>query len=129
MAHLKIFISCVSREFASYRDLLRRYLTRPNVTVQVQEDFIDGALPTLDKLDHYITQCDAVIHIAGDMTGAMAKPSSVALIAERYPDLVPRFPELKPAFDGTLDVSYTQWEAYLALYHKKPLLIATPAAG
>jgi hypothetical protein len=72
-------------------------------------------------------QCDAVIHLVGDMTGTVAKHASVEIIAERYPDLADRIPELKAAFDGVLDISYTQWEAYLAIYHKKELLVAVPA--
>jgi hypothetical protein len=43
------------------------------VTVKVQEDFIATGTETLDKLDEYIRHCDAVIHLAGDMTGAWAQ--------------------------------------------------------
>jgi hypothetical protein len=129
MAHVRIFISAVSREFASYRDLLRSYLARPNVTVHIQEDFIAGGLPTLDKLDRYIKECDAIVHLVGDMTGAMARPASLQHIIDCYPDLIEKLPELKPAFDGVLDLSYTQWEAYLAIYHKKDLLVAVPAVS
>ena len=74
MAHVQIFLSTVSAEFRSYRDALRRDLDRPNVTVKVQEDFIATGTETLDKLDEYIRQCDAVIHLVGDMTGALAQP-------------------------------------------------------
>src|ERR1700730_3228780 len=111
MVHVRIFISAVSREFSGYRDLLRSYLARPNVTVHIQEDFIAGGLPTLDKLDRYIKECDAVIHLVGDMTGAMAQRASIEHIIDRYPDFHQELPDLRPAFDGALDVSYTQWEA------------------
>ena len=73
MAHVRIFLSTVSAEFRSYRDALRHYLDRPNVTVKVQEDFIVTGTETLDILDEYIRQCDVVIHLVGDMTGAMAQ--------------------------------------------------------
>jgi tetratricopeptide (TPR) repeat protein len=129
MAHVHIFISAVSREFAGYRDLLRGYLQRPNVTVHIQEDFIAGGLPTLDKLDRYIKECDAVIHLVGDMTGAMAQPASLEHIIDCYPEFPNKLPDLTPAFKGALDVSYTQWEAYLAIYHKKELLVAVPIPG
>ena len=33
---------------------------------------------TLDMLDDYIRQCDAVIHLVGDMTGALAQAPSLA---------------------------------------------------
>jgi hypothetical protein len=30
---------------------------------------------------------------------------------------------------GEVPASYTQWEAYLAIYHRKPLLVAVLAPG
>ena len=130
MAHIRLFISAVSKEFLSYRDSLRKLLQRHDVTIQIQEDFVAGALPTLDKLDLYIRDCDGVIHLVGDMTGAPALRPSVDLITQRYPDLATRIPELGPAIaGGSHALSYTQWEAYLAIYHARPLLIAVPAKG
>ena len=130
MAHVQIFLSTVSAEFRSYRDALRRDLDRPNVTVKVQEDFIATGTETLDKLDEYIRQCHAVIHLVGDMTGALAQAPSVAVIRHRYPDLAERLPVLGPFLDpGAPALSYTQWEAWLALYHHKVLIIAAPEDG
>ena len=130
MAHVQIFLSTVSAEFRSYRDALRRDLDRPNVTVKVQEDFIATGTETLDKLDEYIRQCHAVIHLVGDMTGALAQAPSVAVIRHRYPDLAERLPVLGPFLDpGAPALSYTQWEAWLALYHRKVLIIAAPQDG
>jgi len=127
MATGQIFLSSVSLEFRSYRDALRRDLDRPNVTVKVQEDFIATGTETLDKLDSYIRQCDAVIHLVGDMTGALAQAPSVAVIQQLYHDFDKRFPMLEPFLqaDGPA-LSYTQWEAWLALYHGKMLIIAVP---
>ena len=130
MTQVHIFLSTVSAEFASYRDALRRDLDRPNVTVKVQEDFIATGTETLDKLDDYIQQCDAVIHLVGDMSGAWAQAPSLALICDRYPDLADRLPPLRPFLEpGAPALSYTQWEAWLALYHGKVLIIAVPEAG
>jgi hypothetical protein len=56
MAHVRLFLSAVSKEFLSYREALRKLLQRHDVTVQIQEDFVAGALPTLDKLDLYIAK-------------------------------------------------------------------------
>lgn len=127
MATVQIFLSSVSAEFRSYRDALRHDLDRPNVTVKVQEDFIATGTETLDKLDGYIRQCDAVIHLVGDMTGALAQAPSVAVIRQRYPDFDYRLPPLGPFLhlNGPA-LSYTQWEAWLALYHSKTLIIAVP---
>jgi len=127
MPRVQLFLSTVSAEFLSYRERLRQLLTRPDVEVKVQEDFIVTGNETLEMLDRYIQGCDGVIHLVGDMTGAMAKRQSVAAIAQRYPELGSRYPLaafLQP--DGP-SLSYTQWEAWLALHHNKPLFIATPA--
>ena len=130
MANVQLFLSTVSAEFRSVRDALRAALDRPNVSVKVQEDFVATGTETLDKLDDYIRRCDAVIHLVGDMTGAPALPPSVALIARRYADLGERLPPLAPfLLPGAEALSYTQWEAWLALCHRKTLLVAVPADG
>jgi hypothetical protein len=121
---VKIFLSAVSDEFRDYRDQLRSDLKRHNVEVEVQEDFKDYGIATLDKLDLYISTCDAVIHLVGDMTGAGAKPASTAAILMKYPDIAEKLPPLREPLDKGLGISYTQWEAWLALYHGKALLIA-----
>lgn len=129
MTHLQIFLSCVSAEFDIYRPALRRALDRPNVTVKVQEDFIAGGEATLIKLDDYIRACDAVVHLVGDMTGAIAQWPSVVAIAERYPDFGGRFGVMAQFLEpGAPGLPYTQWEAWLALYHCRPLFIAAPSA-
>jgi hypothetical protein len=129
VARVQLFLSTVSAEFLSYRERLRHLLTRPDVEVKVQEDFIVSGDETLEMLDNYIQGCDGVIHLVGDMTGAMAKPQSVAAIASLYPELASRLPLadfLQP--DGP-SLSYTQWEAWLAIWHGKRLYIATPSDG
>jgi len=124
---VKIFLSTVSDEFRRYRDLLRTDLTRHNVEVKVQEDFRDLAGETLDKLDVYIAACDAVVHLVGDMTCAYpGERGSTALLA-KYPNLRRKLPPLGAALKDGVGVSYTQWEAWLALYHDKLLLIARAA--
>ena len=62
-------------------------------------------------------------------TGAKAQPQSVAAIAARYPDLASRFPLAEFLQHDGPSLSYTQWEAWLALLHAKKLYIATPEAG
>ena len=127
MHHVQVFLSTVSAEFRSYRDALRHDLARPNVAVAVQEDFIVTGTETLDMLDDYIRQCDAVIHLVGDMTGAPAQAPSLTVVRDRYPDLGEKLPPLAPFLvPGASALSYTQWEAWLALYHGKPLIIAMP---
>lgn len=93
----------------------------------VQEDFIATGKETLDKLDEYIQHCDLVIHLVGDMTGALAQPPSIAAIRQKYPDFTERLPEVARFLEpGAPALSYTQWEAWLALYHRRELIIAVP---
>lgn len=129
LTSVQLFLSTVSDEFRSYRDHLRHALDRPNVTVKVQEDFIVSGTLTLEMLDDYICHCDGVIHLVGDMTGSPARAQSLAAIQERYPDLGEK---LKPIGEclqpGGPSLSYTQWEAWLALLHGRKLFIATPDA-
>ncbi len=127
MAHIQLVLSTVSAEFKGYREVLRRNLNLPDVTIQIQEDFIAGGVPTLDKLDLYIRECDAVIQLVGDGVGSLAKPRSLSYLNEHYPDLASRLPPLGGflAADGP-SLSYTQWEAWLALLHGRKLLICVP---
>jgi hypothetical protein len=109
MNQVQLFLSTVSEEFRSYRDVLRSKLQRPNVTVHVQEDFIPTGTETLDKLDLYIRGCDAVVHLVGDSTGAWAKAPTLQALKARYPDLAERFPVLESSLDfGDPPLSYTQ---------------------
>jgi tetratricopeptide (TPR) repeat protein len=126
---IRVFLSTVSDEFRDYRDQLRRDLTRLNVEVKVQEDFKDLGSATLDQLDVYIAACDAVVHLVGDMTGAAAKAESTKAIVGKYADLMDKLPPLRQPLENRLDISYTQWEAWLALYHDKLLLIAKADAN
>src|SRR5271165_1352062 len=107
----KIFLSTVSDEFRAYRDQLRSDLTRHNVEVKVQEDFKDLGGDTLDKLDVYIAHCDAVVHLAGDMTGSAPGEHALGALRSKYPDLADKLPPLGEALRNGSGVSYTQWEA------------------
>ncbi len=123
----KLFLSAVSSEFESYRRLLAGDLKRPTLDVAVQEDFVVTGGSTLRKLDDYICACDGVVHLIGKATGAV--PEAVALrdLLARYPDFATRLPSLAPALvEPDPGFSYTQWEAYLALYHQRPVFIYRP---
>ena len=124
---VKIFLSTVSDEFRRYRDLLRSDLARHNVEVKVQEDFKDLGGDTLDKLDIYISHCDAVVHLVGGLTGAYPGERGIRALRAKYPDLTDKLPPLSEALKDRVSVSYTQWEAWLAIYHGALLFIAKAA--
>ena len=123
-ANKKFFLSTVSSEFIVYRLLLASDLKRPSLDIAVQEDFIVTGGNTLEKLDAYIRQCDAVIHLIGKASGSVPAEPAVAALLAQCPDFGTRLPPLaeylnrpQPGF------SYTQWEAYLAMYHQRPLFV------
>ena len=123
----KLFLSAVSSEFNSYRTLLAGDLMRPNLDVAVQKDFIVTGGSTLEKLDTYIRQCDGIIHLIGKATGAVPEEPAVAALLARYPDFGTRLPLLAEHLrKPQLGFSYTQWEAYLGLYHRRPLFVYYP---
>ncbi len=125
---ISVFISTVSDEFRFYRDQLKDDLERHNVHVKTQENFKDLGDATLDKLDEYIRHCDAVVHLVGEMCGSAPGEREQAALLRNYPDLPNDLPPLAVALAAQAPITYTQWEAWLALYHKKLLLIAEAGA-
>src|SRR5580658_6138388 len=119
-----VFLSTVSDEFRAYRDQLRGDLTRHNVEVKVQEDFKGLGGDTLDKLDVYIAHCDAVVHLMGEMTGSAPDGREQQALLRKYANLPVHLPPLDDALRQGAKISYTQWEAWLALYHGRLLLMA-----
>jgi tetratricopeptide (TPR) repeat protein len=120
----KLFLSAVSSEFESHRQLLAQDLKRPNLDVAEQKDFVVSGETTLQKLDDYIKHCDAVVHLIGKATGAVAEPPAVKALLGRYPDLAEKIPALAECLSkDDPGISYTQWETYLAIYHERPIFI------
>jgi tetratricopeptide (TPR) repeat protein len=125
---VKIFLSAVSKEFGPYRDALRRELNCPLlVDIVIQEDFKELGVKTLDKLDVLIAGCDAVIHLVGGMTGDPPSETERLSLLRDNPELRGRLPELGKALSDGEAISYTQWEAWLADYRRKPLVVAVAA--
>ena len=124
---ISVFLSTVTDEFGAYRVKLEGDLTRHDVAVKVQERFKDLGGDTLDKLDTYVAHCDAVVHLVGEMCGAAADAGQQEALVAKYPDLPQRLPPLGGALGDGAAIPYTQWEAWLALYHQKPLMIAKAA--
>ena len=134
MADVKLFLSCVSDEFGDDRDALRGALTRPNVEIKIQEDFQNRGGDTLALLEDYIESCDVVVHFAGEMAGSAPASSSVDDLLRRRPELAARLAEKGMDREALGRLTYTQWEAWLAIgFNKdgarKNLVIVTPAFG
>jgi Leucine-rich repeat (LRR) protein len=126
---VKLLLSCVSDEFGVYRDALRHALTRPNVEVKAQEDFKALGGDTLRMLEEYVAQCEAVVHFVGEMTGSEPAAPSVDDLLARRPDLEAMLAKKGMAREALAVLSYTQWEAWLAICFGKNLVIVQPAPG
>jgi hypothetical protein len=125
MSHVLIFLSAVTSEFGDYRNQLRNELRLLNATVRTQEDLKGTGEATLGKLSSYIAACKAVIHLAGRTSGYPAPHLDDVKV--KHPDFAERVPSIAQFLEpGAETLSYTQWEAYLALYHRVKLFIARP---
>ena len=109
-----VFLSSVSSDFPGFRQLIAGDLRRTDAEVRDQEHFRNRGGLLLKLLDDYIRECRVVIHLVGAKAGHIAKPDEVADILDKYPDFVTQFPNVAPFVH---ELSYTQWEAWLALYH------------
>jgi len=125
-----VFISCVSDEFEKpgapfpgLRGQLRGYLARTRVNVRVQEDFPQTAVDTVQKLADEIRPRAVVIHLVGEKPGAIAHPAAVEAYLKAEPQFLVNHPDLRAALGDCSGISYTQWEAFIALHHGIPLLV------
>ena len=125
-----VFISCVSEEFEKVgapfpglRGQLRGYLARTRSNVRVQEDFPQTAVDTVKKVADEIRPRAVVIHLVGEKTGAIADSAAVAKYLKDEPSFLAMLPELRTALGDFSGISYTQWEAFIALHHDIPLLV------
>lgn len=121
-----MFLSAVTEEFEDHRNYLRSVLTRQNVEVKIQEDFINSGTDTLEKLDGYISNCDIVVQIAGKSAGSFPAQSSIHALLIRHPFLCDRLPVIIGMLADNTRISYTQWEGWLALFHRKLLVLLSP---
>jgi hypothetical protein len=126
---VRLYLSAVSDEFGIYRDTVRRAMTRPHVEVKIQEDFKALSGDTLWMLENYIDQCEAVIHFAGEMAGSTPALRSVEDLLARRPGLEAKLAKKGIARESLASLTYTQWEAWLAICFGKGLLIVAPAQG
>jgi tetratricopeptide (TPR) repeat protein len=127
----RVFISCVSDDFEKrearfpgFRSALRKYLTAADCEVKVQEDFRqEGKLLTVVKLNDYIRRCAAVIHLVGARPGATANAREVAEYLHAEPKFLENYPDLRAELGDCSGLTYTQWEAFLALHHGVSLFV------
>jgi hypothetical protein len=134
----RVFVSCVSDEFQKdtapfpgFRERLRGYLVAADCEAKVQEDFRQrGDADTVEKLADYIKTCAAVIHLVGAVPGAVANAKAVAtFLATPELNFLGAHPDLRAALGDCSDITYTQWEAFLALHYDVPLFVYVTEKG
>lgn len=108
----RIFIFAVTSEFGKARDEIANDLSARGLLVKVQRQFRQEAdtETTLAKLNKYISDCFAVVHIAGARSGGFPGEDEAKPFRDVLPSEVAR-------------ASYTQWEFHLARHHKRRLSI------
>jgi tetratricopeptide (TPR) repeat protein len=126
---IRLFLSIVSSEFRSYRQIMRTAMQQLNLSVNTTEPFIASGMPLIELMNNYLTSCDAVVHLVGEHTGGLVSLPALAWLRQQYPNLAQEFPVLRSLLSGEDPSSYVQWEAYLSLIHSKTLFVAIPTAG
>ena len=119
---MKILLSCVSTEFKSYRLKLANQLGALKghpYEVKVQEDFQQGEYALLEHLADYVQNCDLVIHLVGEASGA--QPDLYDLNDMR--NLIFFLTHGKFDDASIFGVSNTQWVYHLARRYQKKVLI------
>lgn len=133
----RVFVSCVADEFerpstafAGLQTRLSHCLVRADCDVKIEEDLRGpGDLDTLEQLDGYIRHCAAVIHLVGACPGTVASQKAVADYIAAEPDFLLMHAGIRATLGDCVDLTYTQWEAYIALHHGVPLFVYVTAEG
>ena len=115
---LKVFLSCVTSEFGSYRQKLHDSLSDV-CDVLIQENFVKNTesirqgVSLLESLRRGIEGCDAVVHLVGKARGYQPTERHVARLS--LPDLVAHVRRSTGVSNRWRLPSATQWEAWLAI--------------
>jgi hypothetical protein len=125
----RVFISAASGEFRPLRERLAALLQRSGINVEYQEIFPQTTSDTVRKLGGLIKGWALIVHIVGHNPGSTAHPDSVAdLLADVPADqFLGRIPELRQRLGDLSSITYTQWEAFLALHYGVPMLLFAPS--
>lgn len=119
-----VFISVANDEFAQLRADLRDTLAG-TFDVVVQPDFHASAADTIGKLDAAIAPCDLLVHLVGESPGSIANPDAVAEFFRRTPreTFLTNHERARDRLGGFDQITYVNWEPWLALNRDKPVLL------
>lgn len=115
------FISAVSDEFASERSEILANFHDRDWELRVQENFFAPGKPILCEISDYIQAADGVIQLIGSQAGNAVVPADIDAVLAKHPDLLTKLAVDRPYLER---LSYTQFEAYLAIFHDRSLWLA-----
>ena len=125
----RIFLSAASAEYKPLRGKLDAILRRSGFDTELEEIFPQSHSDTVRKLGDLIQNCSLILHIVGHLPGSVAEPQAVRDLLANIPaaQLLHGHPELRAALGDFSGITYTQWEAFLALHYGIPLFVYAPA--
>jgi pentatricopeptide repeat protein len=129
MSSKRIFLSAASDEFGALRVKLAAKLQRSGINVEYQEIFPHATSDTVRKLGDLINDCPLLVHIVGHNPGFVAAPAAVADLLDEIPSekFLVGLPSLRSALGDLSGITYTQWEAFLALHLGVEVLLYAPS--
>lgn len=118
-----VFLSTVASEFGELHQRLETLLQQTKrLQVRHYDDFGPHGVKTLEKLEQEVANSQVVLHVLGAQPGARPPVSQVKAFLARFPSLEQHYPKVAADARQGL-VSYTQWEAWLALLLGKKLYL------
>jgi len=125
-----IFLSGATGDFKQVRLDLDKALRRGGCKTTHQDDFPQTASDTLLKLAQLIDPCGLTVHMIGENPGSIPTPPILAqylAIADREGKLLANQPALRASLGDFSSITYTQWEAYIAIHLDMPLFVYADA--
>jgi len=123
-----VFLSVVNSEFEEARKLRTFGLERAGYKVIAQPTFPHTTTDTVQKLSDLIESSDCVVHLVGSQLGSFPNRrcrEEFLVSKEHSMSFLEAEPALRASVADCYGITYTQWEAFLAIHHKKPLLVYT----
>ena len=127
-----IFLSGASGDFKQVRLEMNEALQRGLCKVTHQDSFPQTASDTLLKLAQLIDPCGITVHMVGRNPGSIPEPEVLAqylATVDSDGKFLAAYPKLRTTLGDFSGITYTQWEAYIALHLGIPLLVYADATS
>ncbi len=121
----RVFVSARTLEFGKLRTTLAQHLRTAEVDVRIQGEFAQVNDETVDMVAYHIQKCAGMIHLVGYCDGISAAKEARAEFLSKFTQLpfLHNQPELLAELGDFSDLTYTQWEAFIAIHYNIPVLV------